>query len=165
MDLELNNLHWLIYHKTQPTNQSTKIKFTEIFAVHPLFSAYLYLFFPSKLDYFSLCLSVCLSVSLSLSVSVFHLFFCLYIYIYIYIYRERERERGEGIRLGSEDSIGEKMTVTKRNRLCRGNSNLDLHISCVWFVWVDGISTIGGYIMWNPVYTYISSIHHLTLCR
>ena len=34
-------------------------------------------------------------------------------------------------------------------------------IQIVWLglVWLDGISTIVGYLMLNPVYTYISNIY------
>ena len=29
----------------------------------------------------------------------------------------------------------------------------------IWFGWVDGISTIVGYLMPNPLYTYILNIY------
>ena len=48
-------------------------------------------------------------------------------------------------------------------RLFNAKSSLYIYIKYIWFGWVGfyGISTIVGYLMLNPLYTYISNIYGL----
>ena len=48
-------------------------------------------------------------------------------------------------------------------RLFNGKSSLYIYIKCIWFGLIGfyGISTIVGYLMPNPLYTYISNIYDL----
>ena len=51
----------------------------------------------------------------------------------------------------------------KRNRLFNAKSSLYVYIKYIWFgwVWFYGISTILGYLMPIPLYTYILNIYFL----
>ena len=71
----------------------------------------------------------------------------IYIYIYIYIY----------------DLVWYSLWHINHCRLSNAKSSLYIYIKYIWFglVWFYGISTIVGYLMPNPLYTYILNIYDL----
>ena len=99
----------------------------------------------------------------------------IYIYIYIYIYESIISCSGDDciylskIKSSSEDIVivpylfGWVLWHINHCRLFNAKSSLYIYIRYIEFGWVGfyGISTIVGYLMPNPLYTYILNIYDL----
>ena len=79
--------------------------------------------------------------------------------------KERNKQTNKQTKEGEGEAIilvyfGLVLWHINHFRLFNASSSLYIYINYIWFGWVGfyGISTIVGYLMPNPLYTYISTI-------